>query len=75
MLLKGDRRRAGAHRRKKHGRPIEFGHEQKERYKVRSVVERCFNKLKQWRGIAMRSGKTGRNYHSAVCLAAEVSRE
>lgn len=43
-----------AHRRKKPGRPIEFGDEQKERYKGRKVVERCFNKLKQWRGIAMR---------------------
>ena len=30
---------------------------------------RCFNKLKQWRGIAMRTGKTARNYHAAICLA------
>ncbi|HEY3734219.1 MAG TPA: transposase [Streptosporangiaceae bacterium] len=47
-----------AHRRKKPGRPIDFGPGQKERYKGRNVVERCFNKLKQWRGIAMRSDKT-----------------
>ncbi|WP_422880334.1 IS5 family transposase [Microbacterium gawkjiense] len=46
-----------AHRRKKPGRPIAFGDKQKERYKGRNVVERCFNRLKQWRGIAMRSDK------------------
>lgn len=51
-----------AHRRKKRGRPVDFGDEQRERYKGRNVVERCFNKLKQWRGIAMRSDKTARNY-------------
>ncbi len=61
-----------AHRRKHPGRPINFGREQKERYKRRNVVERCFNKLKQWRGIAMRSDKTARNYHSAICLAATL---
>ena len=61
-----------AHRRKRPGRPIDFGREQKERYKRRNVVERCFNKLKQWRGIAMRSDKTARNYHSAICLAATL---
>lgn len=59
-----------AHRRKHPGRPIDFGREQKERYKRRNAVERCFNELKQWRGIAMRSDKTARNDHSAICLAA-----
>ncbi len=61
-----------AHRRKKQGRPIDFGAEQKERYKGRNVVERCFNKLKQWRGIAMRSDKLARNYRAAICLAATL---
>lgn len=61
-----------AHRLKRPGRPIDFGHEQKERYNRRNVVERCFNKLKQWRGITMRSDKTARNYHSAICLAATL---
>jgi len=61
-----------AHRRNKPGRPIDFGHAQKERYKGRNVVERCFNKLKQWRGIAMRSDKTARNYHSSRCFAATL---
>lgn len=61
-----------AHRRKKPGRPIDFGDQQRVRYRGRNVVERCFNKLKQWRGIAMRSDKTARNYHAALCLAATL---
>lgn len=61
-----------AHRRKNPGRPIDFGDEQKKHYKGRNVVERCFNKLKNWRGIAMRSDKTARNYHAALCLAATL---
>jgi transposase len=61
-----------AHRRKKPGRPIEFGAEQQARYKGRNVVERCFNKLKQWRGIAMRSDKTARAYRAAIALAATL---
>ncbi|WP_430336137.1 IS5 family transposase [Rhodococcus sp. ACT016] len=60
------------HRRKKPGRPIDFGDTQRGRYRGRSVVERCFNKLKQWRGIAMRSDKTARNYHAGLCLAATL---
>jgi transposase len=46
-----------AHRRRKPGRPIDFGPLQQERYRGRNVVERCFNRLKQWRGIVMRSEK------------------
>ena len=33
-----------AHRRKRRGRPIDFGEQQQQRYKDRNVVERCFNK-------------------------------
>ncbi len=58
-----------AHRRKRPGRPIVFDPDD---YKGRNVVERCFNRLKQWRGIAMRSDKTARNYHAALCLAATL---
>jgi len=58
-----------AHRRKRPGRPIVFDAVD---YKGRNVVERCFNRLKQWRGIAMRSDKTARNYHAALCLAASL---
>jgi len=60
-----------AHRRKKPGRPIDFGDQQKTRYKRRNVVERCFNKLKQWRGIAARTDKTARNFHG-LSLAATL---
>ncbi|MDN5852302.1 MAG: hypothetical protein L0K86_05520 [Actinomycetia bacterium] len=59
-----------AHRRKKPGRPIDFGVPQKARSKRRNVVERCFNKLKQWRGIAARTDKTARNFHAGLGLAA-----
>jgi transposase len=55
-----------ANRRKRRGRPIAFDPVD---YQGRNVVERCFNKLKQWRGIAMRSDKTARNYHATLCLA------
>jgi hypothetical protein len=52
--------------------PIDCGGAQRERYKGRNVVERCFNKLKQWRGIAMRSDKTARAYRAAIALAATL---
>jgi len=61
-----------AHRQKKPGRPIDFGDAQQKRYKGRNVVERCFSKLKQWRGIAMRSDKTARAYRAAIALAATL---
>ncbi len=61
-----------AHRAKKPGRPIDFGAEQQQRYRGRNVVERCFNKLKQWRGIAMRTDKLARNYRAAIALAATL---
>ncbi|MEF9908694.1 IS5 family transposase [Streptomyces sp. P5-A9] len=38
-------------------------------YKQRNVVERCFNRLKQWRGIATRYDKTTESYEAAVTLA------
>ena len=60
------------HRRKRRGLPIDLGDEQRVRDRGRNVVARCFNKLKQWRGIAMRSDKTARNYHSGLCLAATL---
>jgi transposase len=39
-------------------------------YRRRNVVERCFSKLKQWRGIATRYDKTTESYQAAVTLAA-----
>ncbi|MEW1996803.1 transposase, partial [Streptomyces coelicoflavus] len=41
----------------------------REAYKHRNVVERCFNRLKQWRGIATRYDKTSQSYEAAVTLA------
>lgn len=51
------------------GRPPSFD---AEIYKSRNVVERSFNRLKNWRGIAMRSDKTARNYQAGVTLAAAL---
>ena len=51
------------------GRPPAFD---AETYKRRNVVERSFNRLKNWRGIAMRSDKTARNYHARITLAAAL---
>ena len=42
------------------------------RYPGRNVVERCFKKLKRWRGIAMRSDKTACTYHAGLGLAATL---
>ncbi|WP_437026405.1 hypothetical protein [Streptomyces sp. enrichment culture] len=33
------------------------------------VVERCFNRLEQWRGIATRYDKTAESCQAAVTLA------
>ncbi|RPK43448.1 Transposase DDE domain protein [Streptomyces sp. ADI92-24] len=49
------------------GRPPAFD---RSVYKQRNVVERCFNRLKQWRGIATRYDKTAESYEAAVTLAA-----
>jgi transposase len=49
------------------GRPPVFD---RDLYKRRNVVERCFQQLKQWRGIATRYDKTPESYEAAVTLAA-----
>jgi transposase len=51
------------------GRPPAFD---AETYKRRNVVERGINRLKNWRGIAMRSDKTARNYQAGITLAATI---
>jgi transposase len=48
------------------GRPPGFG---RVRYRQRNVVERCVNRLKQWRGIATRFDKRAVNYRAAVVIA------
>lgn len=39
-------------------------------YKQRNTVERCINRLKQWRGLAMRTDKLAIAYEAALHLAA-----
>lgn len=51
------------------GRPNAFD---SEIYRGRNAVERSFNRLKNWRGIALRSDKTARSYAAAICLAATL---
>jgi transposase len=62
----GHRRRKGS----KGGRPPAFD---PEAYKGRNVVERSFNTLKQWRGLATRYDKLAITYRGGVVLAAIVT--
>jgi transposase len=48
------------------GRPPVFD---KSVYKRRNVVERCFNRLKQYRAIATRYDKTALSYQGMIDLA------
>ena len=38
-------------------------------YRRRNVLERCVNRLKQWRAIATRYDKRAVNYRAAVVIA------
>ncbi|WSJ34416.1 IS5 family transposase [Streptomyces subrutilus] len=49
------------------GRPPAFDSED---YKIRNTVERCIARLKQWRGIAMRTDKLAVHYEAALTVAA-----
>ncbi|WJY54620.1 IS5 family transposase [Streptomyces chengbuensis] len=51
------------------GRPPAFD---RDLYKVRNVVERCFNRLKQFRAIATRFDKLAARYRAGLHLAALV---
>lgn len=51
------------------GRPPRFD---AELYRDRNVVERAFNRLKQWRGIATRYDKHARNYRAGIIIASIV---
>jgi hypothetical protein len=46
--------------------PIEYD---REAYKRRNLIERCVNRLKQFRRIATRYEKTARAYLSMLCIA------
>jgi transposase len=45
----------------------------KEAYKARNVIERCFCRLKDFRRIATRYDKLARNFLSAVCFVAVLA--
>ncbi|MEU1350347.1 IS5 family transposase [Streptomyces sp. NPDC005795] len=59
----GHRRRRG----RSGGRPPAFD---AEIYKQRNAVERCISRLKQWRGLAMRTDKLAISYQAALYVAA-----
>jgi hypothetical protein len=42
-------------------------------YKQRNVVERCFNRLKQFRGLATRYAKRAAYYQTELTIAAIVT--
>jgi transposase len=61
---RSDQRARRAHR---PGRKPAFD---REVYRRRNVVERCINRLKQWRGLATRYEKRAASYRAAVVIAA-----
>ena len=63
---KADQRRHRHKRGRCGGRPPGFD---RETYRRRNVIERCFNRLKGFRGIATRYDKTATSYEAAVTLA------
>ena len=65
--LRGDK--AYSSRAIRGGRPVAFDIED---YKNRNVVERTFNQLKQWRGLATRYDKHAITYRGGMVLAAIV---
>lgn len=51
------------------GRPVSFD---PERYKGRNTVERCFQKIKTWRGLATRYDKSPESYEAGLRLRGSV---
>ena len=66
---RADQKANRARRGSRGGRPRSFD---PQAYKGRNVVERCFNRLKQWRGISTRHDKTARAYLGGITLAAAL---
>ena len=64
-----ERRDQRARRATQPGRPLAFD---QAIYARRNVVERCINRLKQWRGLATRYEKRAVNYRAMVVLASIV---
>ncbi|WP_327290135.1 IS5 family transposase [Streptomyces sp. NBC_01198] len=63
---KNDQQRHRHNRGRHGGRPPAFD---RQIYRQRNVVERCFNRLKGFRGIATRYDKTATSYEAAINLA------
>ena len=55
-----------ARRARRPGRPLRFD---RQRYRERNLVERCFNQLKQFRAVATRHDKRAVNYRAMVVIA------
>jgi transposase len=64
-----ERRGQAGKRARRPGRKPNFD---EELYAARNVVERCVNKLKQWRAIATRYDKRAVNYRAAILVASLV---
>jgi transposase len=64
-----ERRDQQAQRAARPGRLLRFD---KTVYARRNVVERCINRLKQWRGLATRYEKRALNYRAMLVLASIV---
>ena len=66
---RADQIRNRKNRGRKGGRPVDFD---AQAYKGRNVVERSFNKLKDWRGLATRYDKHALIYRGGMVLASIV---
>lgn len=62
---RADRKKKGA----AGGRPVVFD---PERYRQRNTVERCFQKIKAWRGLATRYDKAPESYEAGLCLRGSI---
>ena len=51
------------------GRPVGFD---ADRYKQRNTVERCFQKIKTWRGLATRYDKSPESYEAGLHLRGSI---
>jgi transposase len=51
------------------GRPVTYD---PERYKQRNTVERCFQKIKTWRGLATRYDKSPDSYEAGLHLRGSI---
>lgn len=56
-------------RKKRGGRPVGFD---PQRYRQRNTVERCFQKIKTWRGLATRYDKTPESYEAGLYLRGSI---